>query len=184
MLGNAMGPHGYTGLETGDLILGILLLVVGLLLAFMGEDIWSAVLGFIGAIVGWAIGYAIGSVLFPAPGDWWIPLILGMVCAFIGSMLFSWLVEVALSILAGAMAAGVAYMVYPEWWVALVVFFVVAILVYIFIDEVVAVLTAIVGGILVGCGVFLLAGTVWLALLAGFLAFAGGAAYQLFIDDD
>ena len=109
MFGNAMGPQEYTGYQTGDVMMGLLLLVVGLLLAFMGEDIWSMVLGFIGAVIGGVVGYAIGSVIFP--DSWILPLVIGIICAIIGSILFSWLVELALSILAGAMAAAVAWMI-------------------------------------------------------------------------
>ena len=86
-------------------IIGGVLLITGLLLAFWGHGIWAMVMSLIGALLGSAVGYLFG---FAVGGDI-VGLVLAIVGAIIGSILFSKLVKVALAFLVGLLAGALVY---------------------------------------------------------------------------
>src|SRR5712691_6566649 len=86
------------------LIIGIILVIVGLALAFWGHGIWSSVMSLIGALLGSAVGFLFGAAFGVGAA-----LILALVGALIGSILFTKLVKVALAFLVGLLAAAAVY---------------------------------------------------------------------------
>jgi len=168
------------------LIIGLILVVAGLLLAFWGHGIWSSLMSLLGALIGGAVGYLFGASLGGQLGG----LILAVIGAILGGILFAKLVKVGLAFLVGLLAAALVYSVLrgsarftagqidPALAIALVVLIAVFALAYYFIDELIGVITAAIGGLLLGAGLwFLGAGTI-IAALAGFGAFALGAVLQ------
>src|SRR3970282_471872 len=95
----ALGPE-------ATLIIGVILVVTGLALAFWGHGIWSSLMSLIGALIGSAVGYLFGAAL---AGGYLAGLLLAAVGAIIGSILFTKLVKVALAFLVGILAAALVY---------------------------------------------------------------------------
>jgi hypothetical protein len=164
-------------------IIGIILVVVGLLMAFWGHGIWNMVMSMIGALIGSAVGYIFGAALFGSL----IALILAIVGAIIGSILFSKLVKVALAFLVGLLAGALVYTALGGGGTlttgtpligALVVLVVVFGVAFYFIDDLIGIITAAIGGLLLGAGIYLLGQGTTLAAAAGIGAFILGAILQ------
>jgi len=170
------------------LILGILLIVIGLLLAFLGRKVWTPFMSFIGAILGGAIGYIVGG--YYMPNGYVGALILGLIGSVLGSILFNYLVKIALALVAAAIPATLTY-----YWlrgtpaadqaaqdtpviVAILVLLIVFAIAYYFVEELIGVVTSLVGGFLLGAGIFLAGGSTTAALAAGGLVFLVGSIVQ------
>lgn len=168
--------------EEAILIIGVILLLVGLGLAFFGRVVWGPLMSLIGAFIGGTIGYAIGYVL----GGWIVAMILSLICAIIGSMLFGTLVKIGLAFLTGLLAGGLVFLALggvqldARIIVAFIVLVIVFAIAYYFIEELIGIITALIGGILMGIAIWLLTGDVGLGLLLGGLSFLGGALIQTF----
>jgi len=172
--------------EAGLLIGGILV-ITGLLLAFWGHGIWSAVMSMIGALLGSAVGYLVGAAV---SGSDIVGLILAIVGAVIGSILFSKLVKVALAFLVGVLAGALVYTLMkgqatfnpgsldPALIVALLVIVVVFGISYYFIDDLIGIITAAIGGLLLAAGLYVLSVATLLAAVAGIGLFVVGAVVQ------
>lgn len=171
--------------QTIILILAVILLIIGIVLAFFGKAIWGSLMSIIGGMIGWFIGFAIGIHFFGENiNGWLIAIIIGFICGFIGSMLFRYLVEVALALITGLLAGGVIYYLAPDYWiVAIIVFGVVMVLAYVYIEEVVGIVTALIGALLAAAAIYILAGAS-LAVLGFILIFIGGALIQTFLMRD
>ncbi len=168
------------------LIIGGILVITGLLLAFWGHGIWSAVMSMIGALLGSAVGYLVG---FAVGGDL-VGLILAVVGAIIGSILFSKLVKVALAFLVGVLAGALVYALLngkatfnagaldAPLIVALLVVIVVFGISYYFIDDLIGIITAAIGGLLGAAGLYILNVSTLVAALAGIGLFVLGAVVQ------
>lgn len=168
------------------LIIGGILLITGLLLAFWGHGIWAAVMSMIGALLGSAVGYLVGATV----GGALVGLILAIVGAVIGSILFSKLVKVALAFLVGVLAGALVYALLngkavftkntldPALIVALLVVVVVFGIAYYFIDDLIGIITAAIGGLLAAAGLYLLNVGTLVAALAGIGLFVVGAVVQ------
>ena len=174
------------GGSNGSLVLGIILVAVGLVVAFFGEELWSAALAIIGGLIGGIIGYAIGSAIFD---NWLVCAAIAVFCAIVGGILFAWMVKVAVAVLIGAVIAGMSWVLTGEIIVALVVFLIAAILAYYFMEKIIEFLTAFAGGAVAGGGVYILlynswpGWSPWVALCAGGAIFVIGAIYQLAVKE-
>lgn len=164
------------------LIIGIILLLIGLGLAFFGRMVWGTLMSLIGAFIGGAIGYAIGFIL----GGGLVGLILSFLFAIIGSMLMGALVKVGLAFLAGLLAGGLVFTMLgglaldSRLIVSFIVLTIIFAVCYYFIEEMIGIITALIGGILLGIAIWLLTDDVSFGLLLGGLAFVGGALVQTF----
>jgi len=170
------------------LLIGGVLVVTGLLLAFWGHGVWAAVMSMIGALLGSAVGYLFGV---PLGGDI-AGLVLAVVGAIIGSILFSKLVKVALAFLVGLLAGALVYSLLhgkayidtknyaldPPLIAALLVVVIVFGISYYFIDDLIGIITAAIGGLLTAAGLYILNLGTLLAAVAGLGAFVLGAVVQ------
>ncbi len=166
-------------------IIGIVLAVVGLAMAFWGHGIWASVMSMIGALLGSAVGFLFGSIFGYIGG-----LVLAVVGAIIGSILFSKLVKVALAFLVGLLAGVLVYSVLrgPATFTqgqmdvplvaAILVMVVVFALAFYYIDDIIGIITAAIGGLLIAAGLYLLGTATLLAAVAGLGAFVLGAIVQ------
>ncbi len=169
------------------LIIGGILVITGLLLAFWGHGIWAAVMSMIGALLGSAVGYLVGATV---SGSDIVGLVLAIVGAVIGSILFSKLVKVALAFLVGVLAGALVYALLngratfnagtldAPLIAALLVVVVVFGISYYFIDDLIGVITAAIGGLLLAAGLYVLSVATLLAAGAGIGLFLLGAVVQ------
>ncbi len=168
--------------ETAVLIIGVILILVGVGMAFLGRIIWGSLMSLIGAFIGGIIGYAIGFIL----GGWVVAMILSLVLAIVGSMLLGAMVKIGLAFLTGLLAGGLFFLALgaapldSKLVVAFIVLVIVFAISYYFIEEMIGVITALIGGILIGVGLWLLTGDANFGLLMGGLAFLGGALVQTY----
>jgi hypothetical protein len=174
------------------LILLLIIFFIGLALAFLGRKIWGGLMSIIGSMIGWYIGFAIGMhFINPVDiGGWLIVIIIAFVCSFIMSIIFRYLVEVALALITGALVGGVAFLLTGSEIVGIIVFVVGFILAYIFIESIIIFVTALIGALLAGGAVYFLSninnfeglegfeGSMGLAVLAFALIFIGGVFVQ------
>lgn len=175
----------FVSAEAG-VIIGIILVVTGLALAFWGHGIWSSIMSLIGALLGSAVGFLFGA----AVGGALTGLILAAVGAIIGSILFTKLVKVALAFLVGLLAGAVVYgllggsasftagQMDSKLVVALLVLIAVFGVSYYYIDDIIGILTAAIGGLLLAFGLYLLNVGAATAALAGLGLFVLGAFVQ------
>src|SRR5206468_7728152 len=116
-------------------------------------------------------------------------LVLALVGAVIGSILFTKLVKVALAFLVGLLAAALVYRLLrgsanftgqmdPPLVGAILVLIVVFGISYYFIDDIIGIITAAIGGLLLALGLYLLSAGTVTAGLAGLGAFILGALVQ------
>ncbi len=169
-------------------LIGGVLIVTGLLLAFWGHGIWAAVMSMIGALLGSAVGFLFGVPL----GGNIAGLVLAVVGAIIGSILFSKLVKVALAFLVGLLAGALVYsLIHGKAYIdtqhytldapliaALLVVVIVFGISYYFIDDLIGIITAAIGGLLIAAGLYILSLGTLLAAVAGLGAFVLGAVVQ------
>ncbi|HEV8594188.1 MAG TPA: hypothetical protein VGR51_01505 [Thermoplasmata archaeon] len=173
---------------TAFLIIGVLLAIVGLLLALFGRKMWTPFMSIIGAVLGGSAGYFIG--VYYAPGSTIVPLMLALLGSVLGSILFNYLVKIALALIASAIPA---YLVYramnpnpvtdqsaqsPAVIAAILALLAVFAVSYFFVEELIGVVTSLVGAFLLGIGVFLATGDGTYALIGGGLVFLMGAILQ------
>src|SRR3989337_2683372 len=92
------------------LAIGGVLIVLGLALAFWGREIWRMLMAIIGAALGGILGFLLGAGI--SGGSSLLALGLSLVGALIGSILFGWLVKIALALVLGLLAAGVVLVVF------------------------------------------------------------------------
>jgi hypothetical protein len=176
----------YLSGEAG-VIIGVVLVVAGLALAFWGHGIWSTIMSLIGALLGAAVGFLFGASLSSNVA---VGLILALVGAIIGSILFTKLVKVALAFLVGLLAGAAVYgllggraqftagQIDTPLIAAILVLIVVFGISYYFIDDIIGIITAAIGGLLLALGLFLLGIATITAALAGLGVFALGAFVQ------
>jgi len=184
-----MATPGLPPLLSGEagVIIGVVLIITGLALAFWGHGIWSTIMSLIGALLGAAVGFLFGASL---SANIAVALILALVGAIIGSILFTKLVKVALAFLVGLLAAAAVYgllggraqftpgQIDTPLIAAILVLIVVFGISYYFIDDIIGIITAAIGGLLLALGLFLLGVATITAPLAGLGVFALGAFVQ------
>src|SRR5881396_2254346 len=145
-------------------LLGAILILTGLALAFWGHGLWATVMSLIGALLGSVVGFLFGVAL----GSDLTGLILAIVGAVIGSILFTKLVKVALAFLVGLLAGAAIYALLggkaqftagqldTPLIAAILVLVVVFGISYYFIDDIIGIITAAIGGLLLALGLYLL----------------------------
>jgi hypothetical protein len=75
----------------------IILVIIGLVMAFFGRAIWDVLMSMIGGLIGSMAGFVIGFMLAGFVGA-----IIGLfIGGFIGSILFRYLIRVVLALLCG-----------------------------------------------------------------------------------
>ena len=181
------------------LLLGLVLLGVGLLLAFFGRAMWESMMAIIGGFIGWFLAYFFATYIMG--WEWWMAIIVGFVGGMLGSWIFGALVEVALALIVAILAGGLVYILGGAAWVipAIIIFVIVFALSYYFMDDLIAIVTALIGGILSSVAIFVLmiddpgsmAGEglggmpdpTW-AILGGIAIFILGALVQTFFLED
>ena len=174
-------------LPEAGILIGAVLILVGLALAFWGHGIWASVMSMIGALLGSVVGFLFGA----AAGLGYLGgLILAAVGAIIGSILFSKLVKVALAFLVGLLVGVLVYglmrgsatftpgQMDPALIGALLATVVVFAIAYYYIDSLIGIVTAAIGGLLLAGGMYLLGQPFLLDAVAGIGVFILGAAVQ------
>ncbi len=174
--------------ETVILILAVIALIIGIVLALFGKSIWGTLLSVIGGMVGWMLGFALGVILFGFSNI--LSIILVIICGFVGSLImgaiFRFLVEAALALLTGILAAGLFWLAYPDQIiVAIIIFAVVFIISYVFIEKVVVVVTAFIGSIIAGVGIYVIMDyNLGYAVIGALGLLITGILIQFFLLDD
>ncbi len=160
-------------------IVALLLVFIGLFLAFAGRRIWKSVMSFIGSIIGFLIGFALGTAISGAI----IGLLIGILGGIVGGAVFVFLARVGISAVAGILAfllvsglGGSSVFV-----VALIVAVIVFVLVFVFVEAAIGVVTAVAGGLLLGFGLILLEVDMTISLIAMLAVIVFGAAFQLYV---
>lgn len=175
----ALGPpQGFENELSGDIgvLIYLLMLLIGLLIAFAGRVVWRHLMSFIGAIIGGLLGFVIGT----AVGGILVGLFVSMLCAVVGSFVFIFLAEIGLGVVAGLFTYFVVVGVLESEIIALVIAAVALMMTIAFIEQALSVVTAVIGGLLVGLAVLWLD---WLdmtmVVLAMFAVIIFGATVQL-----
>jgi len=149
------------------LVIGALLVLIGLALAFVGRKMWTPFMSFVGAILGGSLGFFVGAYY---TNSTLAAALFALFGSIIGSMLFNYLVKIALALITGAIPATITYYLMnpnpvqdqsaqqPAVIAAILVLLVVFGIAYYFVEELIGVVTAIVGAFLLGAGIFLATG--------------------------
>ncbi len=172
------GPPGFEENTSPELLLliGAVVLCLGFVLALAGRIAWKHVMSFVGgalgAIFGFVFGTAVGGVL--------VGFIVGMLGAIVGSMLFVFLAQLGLGVVAGLLTYVVAMGVVGNFIVSAMLAGVAFLVTVIFIEQAIGVVTAVVGGLLVGIGLIWLDVTdMTIVVVAMFGTMVLGSAFQL-----
>ncbi len=138
------------------LILGLILLAVGLALAFFGRAMWESLMSIIGGFIGWFLAYFFAAYIMG--WVWWMAMIAGFIGGMLGSWIFGALVEIALALIVAILAGGLVFILGGAGWAipAVIVFVIVFALSYYFMDDLIAIVTAIIGGILSSVAIYIL----------------------------
>lgn len=179
------GPQEFFGYDLGlnsdvMLVVSVLLVIVGLFLAFAGRKAWRHVMSFIGAMIGGLIGFAIGT----AVGGWIIGLVVGMLASIVGSALFVFLANVAIGVTAGLLTFIVVGALTGSTIVGLVAGLIAFVVTFVYIEAAIGVVTAVVGGLLVGIGVMWLDQEMIVVLAAMLGSMVLGGAFQMMVLKD
>ena len=157
------------------LIVAVLLVIVGLFLAFSGRRIWKRVMSFIGAIIGGLIGFAIGTAI----GGILVGFIVGVLASIVGSALFIFLARLGIGIVAGVLGFVVADLLVTNTLIALVVGVIAFAVTFAYIEAAIGIVTAVVGGLLVGFGLLLTNQQMMLVVLSILAVMVFGGAFQM-----
>src|SRR6266487_3550333 len=151
------------------LIIGIVLVIVGLALAFWGHGIWSSVMSLIGALLGSAVGFLFGTGF---------GVVAALLLALVGVV--GLLAGAAVYALLRGQATFTPGQMDPPLIAALLVLVVVFGISYYFIDDLIGIITAALGGLLLAGGLYFLQGpgSGTTSALAGLGVFVLGAATQ------
>ncbi len=171
-------PQGFEDGLSSDLgiLVYLLLIIIGLVVAFAGYLVWRHLMSFIGAIIGGLFGFVLGT----AVGGPIIGLIVSMLCAVVGSFVFMFLAEIGLGVVAGLFAYLVVYGLVEDVIMALIVGGFALGLTIAFIEQALGIVTATIGGLVVGLGLIWLDRidmTFVVIIMMGVIVF--GAAVQL-----
>ena len=168
------------------MMIAVVLLLVGLALAFFGRVVWRHVMSLIGGVIGGLLGFTFGSAL---GGGMLVGFVVGFLGAMIGSAVFIFLARVGISALAGVLAFIVMTSFLPTLIsgvsssslnaVALVIGLVVFVITFVYAEVAIGIVTAIAGGLLAGFALILLGVDMTLSVLALLAIMVFGAALQL-----
>lgn len=162
------------------LVLAIIVMLIGVLLAFAGARIWKSVMSFIGSVIFGIIGFTIGTVI----GGMLMGFVLGGLAGLVGGMLFVFLARVGIGVVAGVLFYIVVAGLSGNQVVGLVAGLVGFVVAFVYIETTVGIVTAVLGGILVGLGLYLLDYEMLVVLLAMLVTMVfGGAVQMTFLKD-
>jgi hypothetical protein len=159
----------------------IILIIIGLVMAFFGRAIWDVAMSMIGGLIGSMIGFVVGFILAGFIGA----IICMFIFGFIGSILFRYLVKVALALLCGFIVAALVWLAIgrPPISGFLIIGFIIMIVVFIpcyyYIEHLVSILTALIGGAILGLRIYGLTLNPWLAIGIGILVWVLGSIVQM-----
>lgn len=158
-------------------------IIFGLILVFAGRLLWIPIMSIIGGFIGATLGYIIG---YSASGENWMVGLLGAIIGgLLGSLLFSAFIEAAIAFLAGLVLFGIVYASTGSWIIALIAAIPVFLIVVIFIEKIIAILTAIVGGLIVGISLNQLGLiTIEIAAVITLVLIVAGSLVQIFVLKD
>lgn len=142
------GPPGFEGTTSDEvsILIFVVMMVVGLVIAFAGRVVWRHLMSFIGAVIGGLFGFVLGT----AVGGPLVGLFVSLLCAVIGGFVFVFLAEIGLGVVAGLFTYFVADAVFAEEILALVLAGVALVVTIVFIEQALGIVTALIGGLLVG----------------------------------
>jgi hypothetical protein len=173
--------------DTISLILQVVLLCIGLALAFFGKAIWDSLMAIIGGIIGWFIGLGL-AIYFLDPQttmDWVLVIIIAFAFSLVCALLFGYVVEIALAFITAVLIAGLVYYMLMDYEyayiIAIIVFVITFVVVYYFIDEILVGVTALIGSVLATAAIWLLIGQPFIAVGCFFLILIGGILFQIFV---
>lgn len=172
------GPSGFEEATSPELLIliGVVVLCLGFVLAFVGRIAWKHLMSFIGGVIGGVLGFVFGTAL----GGVLVGLVVSILGAVVGSALFVFLAQVGLGVVAALLTYIVAAVIVGDAIVALILAAVAFAVTIAFIEQAIGVVTAVVGGLLVGLGLIWLDVadmTVVVVVMLGTMVF--GAAFQL-----
>jgi hypothetical protein len=157
-------------------LIALVLVLVGLSLAFAGRRVWKHMMSFVGAVIGGMFGFLFGA----AVGGWIVGFIAGMVGSMIGSAVFIFLARLGLSVVAGALTMVVVGAVTGSALASLVVGGIAFVVTFVYVETAIGVVTAVVGALLVGVGLFLMGVEDMLLVVLAILGLAVfGGAFQM-----
>lgn len=155
---------------------------VGVALGFFGRVIWGRLMTLLGILLGASLGYTIGALILQGFGA----LAIALLGAAAGGMIFTWLAEVAVAGMAGALGLYATYRSLLDLLGAdqaliagILVMLIIFSFTFYYMRRVMSYVTAIVGGVLTGAGLFLLTND----LQISFLAAAGIAIFGTVIQE-
>jgi hypothetical protein len=157
----------------------IILLVVGLVVAFFGKTLFKVVVFLLGAIAGGALAGMLVAWLFPGS---MICLLAGVViAAIIGGYLALTIVKGILALAVGGIFAWIAAAVTPNMIVVLIAFIVGFVLALVLMDRLLGAITGVAGGAMAGFAItgFVAGSTGQMAgLVVGIIVALAGIYYQ------
>ena len=158
------------------MLISVLLLGIGLAVAFAGRVVWKHVMSFIGATIGGIFGFVLGT----AVGGVLVGLVAGILGAMVGSALFVFLAKVGLGAVAGVFAYVLGFAFTDSQVAGLVLAVIAFALTIAFIETAIGIVTAIIGGLLAGIGLLWLDRFDMFDVVIGIIAIVVfGAAVQL-----
>lgn len=135
-----------------ELVIVALLLVFGVVLAFVGHRIYKSILAVVGVVLGFVIGFTLGSMFSGII----VAYILGTLGAIFLALVFYYLVATAMSLIAGAAVFLLAHALGVGLIISLIIATAVFVIVFLTYDRIVALFTALVGATLVAWGLDIL----------------------------
>jgi len=171
------GPPDFDGNVESEyvVLIALILIIVGVLVAFAGRRVWKPTMSFVGAIVGGTMGYVIGYAL----GGWLLAVVVAMLAAFIGSVIFVFISQVALGLIAGFITYLVVVALIDNAIVGLIFAVVAVVVTYVYIEQAIGIVTAIIGGLAAGLGLIWLEQDMLVSVLVMFVLIVFGAAFQM-----
>lgn len=156
-------------------LVALLLMLLGLALAFVGRKVWKHVMSLVGAIIGGLLGFAFGMAL----GNWLFGFVGGILGSMVGGAVFVFLARLGIAAVAAVLAfivvAGGTESEIAGGLIGLIVF----IATFIYAETAVGIVTAIVGGLLFGSGMFLLDLNMTMIVLSVMALAVFGGAFQM-----
>lgn len=171
------GPPEFDGNIENEYVtlIAIVLIIVGVLVAFAGRRVWKPTMSLVGAIIGGTMGYVIGYAL----GGWLLAIVVSMLTAFIGSVIFVFISQVALGLVAGGITFLVVVALVDSAIVGLILAVIAMIVTYVYIEQAIGIVTAVVGGLAAGLGLIWLEQDMLVSVLVMLALMVFGAAFQM-----
>ena len=166
----------------------IILVLLGLALAFFGRRIMETIAFVIGAIIGAALALMYAPALYTYVEEYislnMCIIIAVIIGALIGGYLGKSLMYGMISLLIALTCAGAVFALTGNWLTSLIVFVIVLIIMWFIVEKFLAVVTAFLGGCMVGLGVMIITASLGIISFILFIFIAAiltifGARYQL-----